>query len=92
MVCVNISKFPNCLVTCNITRDVHKPTHLHGHILDLVLTPTVPSVVFNVRVLGIILDHTLGHGTAQFYQSFCTKVKPSYLSEVSQDKDAESKV
>ena len=29
-------KFLNCLETCNITQHVHTPTHLHGHILDLV--------------------------------------------------------
>ena len=47
-------KFLNCLELCDIT---HTPTHLHGHILDFVLTPTEPSVVANVQVGGLILDH-----------------------------------
>ena len=34
-------------------------THLHGHILDLVLTPTVASGISNVRVAEFISDHAL---------------------------------
>ena len=34
-------------------------THLHGHILDLVLTPTDASVISNVRVAEFISDHAL---------------------------------
>ena len=36
-------KFQNCLESCNITQNVETATHLHGHILDLVLTPTDAS-------------------------------------------------
>ena len=41
-------KFQNCLESCNITQNVQTATHLHGHILDLVLTPTDASVISNV--------------------------------------------
>ena len=34
-------------------------THLHGHILDLVLTPTDASGISNVRVAEFISDHVL---------------------------------
>ena len=42
------TKFLNCLDSCNFTQHVHTPTHLHGHILHLVFTPTEPTVVSNV--------------------------------------------
>ena len=32
-------------------------THLHGHILDLVLTPTDASGISNVEVADFISDH-----------------------------------
>ena len=52
-------KFQNCLESCNITQNVQTATHLHGHILDLVLTPTDASVISNVRVAEFISDHAL---------------------------------
>ena len=56
------TKFFSCLDPCNITQHVRTPTHLHGHILDLVLTPTEPTVVSNVRVGGFFSDHAVVHG------------------------------
>ena len=52
-------KFQNCLESCNITQNVQTATHLHGHILDLVLTPTDASSFSNVRVAEFISDHAL---------------------------------
>ena len=52
-------KFQNCLESCNITHNVQTATHLHGHILDLVLTPTDASGFSNVPVAEFISDHTL---------------------------------
>ena len=52
-------KFQNCLESFNITQNVQTATHLHGHILDLVLTPTDASGFSNVRVAEFISDHTL---------------------------------
>ena len=59
-------KFLNCLKSCNISQHVHKPTHLHGHILDLILTPDNPSVVSNVQVSEFISDHALVLGHLDF--------------------------
>ena len=56
------TKFLNCLESCNITQHVRTPTHLYGHILDLVLTPTELTVVSSVRVGGFFSDHTTVHG------------------------------
>ena len=52
-------KFQYCLESCNITQNVQTTTHLHGHILDLVLTPTDASSFANVRVAEFISDHAL---------------------------------
>ena len=57
-----LSKCCSCLDSCNITQHFRTPTHLHGHILDLVLTPTEPTVVSNVRVGGFFSDHAVVHG------------------------------
>ena len=60
--CRDSTTFLNCLDSCNITQHVRSPTHLHGHILDLVLTPTEPTVVSNVRVGGFFSDPAVVHG------------------------------
>ena len=60
------TKFLNCLDSCNIAQHVHSPTHLHGHILDLVLAPTEPKVVSNVRVGGFFSDRAVVHGQLDF--------------------------
>ena len=59
-------KFLNCLDSCKITHHVHTATHLHEHILDLILKPTEPNVVSNVRVGGFISDHGLVQGQLDF--------------------------
>ena len=80
-------KYLNCLETCNINQHVHKPTHLHGHILDLILTPDESSVVSNVLVSEFISDHALVLVHLDFYQTFYTLVQKCYLLEASQDKN-----
>ena len=47
------------LESCNITQNVHMATHLHGYILDLVLTPADTSGISNVQVAEFISDHAL---------------------------------
>ena len=59
-------KFLNCLESCNINQHVHKPTHLHSHTLDLILTPNDSSAVSNVRVSDFISDHALVLGQLDF--------------------------
>ena len=59
-------KFLNCLESCNINQHVHKPTHIHGHTLDLILTPNDSSAVSNVRVSDFISDHALVLGQLDF--------------------------
>ena len=45
--------------SCNLDQHVTQPTHLHGHTLDLILSPSDQSVVDNVKVCGFISDHAL---------------------------------
>ena len=52
--------FLNCLDSCNINQHFHEVTHLHGHILDLILTPDDSSVVSNVWVSEFNSDHGVG--------------------------------
>ena len=59
-------KFLNCFESCNINQHVHKPTHLHRHTLDLILTPNDSSAVSNVWVSDFISDHALVLGQLDF--------------------------
>ena len=69
------TKFFNYLDSYNITQHVRSPTHLHGHILDLVLTPTEPTVVSNVRVGGFFSDHAVVHGQLDLLSPSAPKSK-----------------
>ena len=42
--CINQRKFLNLLDTSNLAQNVNKSTHLHGHILDLILSPSDSSL------------------------------------------------
>ena len=53
------AKFISILESCNLDQHVTQPTHLHGHTLDLILSPSDQSVVDNVKVCGFISDHAL---------------------------------
>ena len=57
--CINQRKFLNLLDTSNLAQNVNKPTHLHGHILDLILCPSDSSFVSNVTVGKMVSDHAL---------------------------------
>ena len=67
-------KFLNCLESSNINQYVHKPTHLHGHILDCIITPDDSSVVSNVQVSEFISDHALVVGQLDFVRPLIPQV------------------
>ena len=52
-------KFTSLTESCNISELVHQPTHLHGHTLDLILSPSDHSTVQNVKVCDFTSDHAL---------------------------------
>ena len=52
-------KILNLLDTSNLAQNVIKSNHLHGHILDRLLSPSDSSFVSNVTVGDLVSDHTL---------------------------------
>ena len=38
---------------------VNQPTHLHGHILDLILSPSGQDTIVYVKICDFVSDHTL---------------------------------
>ena len=57
--CIDQRKFLNLLDTSNLAQNVNKATHLHGHTLDLILSPSDSSFVSNVTVGEMVSDHAL---------------------------------
>ena len=51
--------FLNLLDTSNVAQNVNQSTHLHGHTLDLILSPSDSSFVSNVTVGNLVSDHAL---------------------------------
>ena len=75
-------KFLNYLESHNINQHVQKPTYLHGHILDLILTPDDSSVVSNVRVSEFISDHGLVLGHLDFTKPSIPTQKMLYFGGI----------
>ena len=57
--CIDQRKFLNLIDTSNLAQNVNKSTHLHGHLLDLILSPSDSSFVSNVTVGEMVSDHAL---------------------------------
>ena len=57
--CIDQRKFLNLLDTSNLAQNVNKSTHLHGHILNLILSPSNSSFFSNMTVGEMVLDDAL---------------------------------
>ena len=57
--CINKRKFLNLLNTFNPAQNVNKFPRLHGHILDLILSPSDSSYLSNVTVSDLVSGHAL---------------------------------
>ena len=57
--CIDQRKFLDLLDSSNLIQSVNKPTYLHGHILDLILSPSDSNFISNVTVGDLVLDHVL---------------------------------
>ena len=57
--CIDQKKILNLFDTSNLVQNVNKCTHLHGHILDLILSQSDSSFVINVTVGEMVSDHAL---------------------------------
>ena len=47
------------LESCNLTQSVNNTTHLHGHILDLILSPSDQDMCVHVDICEFISDHAV---------------------------------
>ena len=52
-------KFTTFLDSCDLKQLVDKPTHLHGHILDLILSPSDQDTIADVKICDFVSDHAL---------------------------------
>ena len=44
---------------CDLKQLVDKPTHLHGHILDLILSPSDQDTITDVKICDFVPNHAL---------------------------------
>ena len=44
---------------CDLKQLVSHPTHLHGHILDLILSPSDQDTIVDVKICDFVSDHAL---------------------------------
>ena len=72
--CINQQKFLNLLDISNLLQSVNKPTHLLGHILDLILSQSDSNFISAVTVGDLISDHTLVKCHLDFACSVLLKV------------------
>ena len=52
-------KFMTCPDTCDLKQSVSQPTHQHGHILDLILSPNEQDTTVDVKIYDFISHHAL---------------------------------
>ena len=57
--CTDSYKLESLLESCNLTQSVNNTTHLHGHILDLILSPSDQDMCVHVDVCEFISDHAV---------------------------------
>ena len=44
---------------CDLKQLVNQPTHLRGHILDLILSPSDQDTIVDVKICDFVSDHAL---------------------------------
>ena len=57
--CTDSHKLESLLESCNLTQSVNNTTHLHGHVLDLILSPSDQDVCIHVDICEFISDHAV---------------------------------
>ena len=55
----NKKTFSDLLESCNLAQYVNGPTHIHGHTLDLILTPIDSNVISTVHIGDFMSDHAI---------------------------------
>ena len=61
-------KFMTFLDSCDLKQLFSQPTHLHGHILDLILSPSDQDTtsICDVKICDFVSDHALGKCSIAF--------------------------
>ena len=70
--CTDCHKLKALLESCNLTQSVNNTTHLHGHILDLILSPSDQDVCGHVDICEFISDHAVIKCAIDFPSSLAT--------------------
>ena len=52
-------KFMTFLDSCDLKQLLNQPTHLHGHTLDLILSPSDQDTIVDVKICDFVSDHAL---------------------------------
>ena len=55
----DVYKFMTFLDSCDLKQLVNEPTHLHGHTLDLNLSPSDQDTIVDVKICDFVSDHAL---------------------------------
>ena len=70
------AKFTSLLDSCNLRQYVTKPTHLHGHILDLIMSPNDQDGTLDVKICDFVSDHALIKCSIDFPRPNVEPIKP----------------
>ena len=71
--CTNSHKLKALLESCNLRQSVNNTTHLHGNILDLILSPSDQDVCVPVDICKFISDHAVIKCAIDFPSSLAVK-------------------
>ena len=53
----NVKRFADLLELLNIIQHVHAPTHIDGHTIDLILTPSGNHGITSTKTMLLLSDH-----------------------------------
>ncbi|KAK2176720.1 hypothetical protein NP493_644g04011 [Ridgeia piscesae] len=53
----NVKRFADLLESLNIIQHVHAPTHIDGHTIDLILTPSGNHAITSTKTTLLLFDH-----------------------------------
>ena len=70
--CTDSHKLKALLESCNLRQSINNTTHVHGHILDLILSPSDQDVCVHVDICEFISDHAVIKCAIDFPSSLAT--------------------
>ena len=71
--CTDSYNLESLLESCNLTQPGNNTTHLHGHILDLILSPSDQDGCVHVDICEFISDHSVIKWAINFPSSLAVK-------------------